>query len=126
MLVSDYNYDLPEERIAKFPPEKRGSTRLLVLDRKTGKITDSYYRDLADFLNPGDVLILPVPSAIVSHVPSHCPLSAGIWRRFAQILPFSPLRRSRCTCCAPGSRLRMRLLSFFLSECPNTCLSCYE
>ncbi|MBR3329130.1 tRNA preQ1(34) S-adenosylmethionine ribosyltransferase-isomerase QueA [Candidatus Saccharibacteria bacterium] len=58
MLVSDYNYDLPEERIAKFPPEKRGSTRLLVLDRKTGKITDSFYRDLADFLSPGDVLIL--------------------------------------------------------------------
>ena len=58
MLVSDYNYDLPEERIAKFPPEKRGSTRLLVLDRNTGDITDSHYRDLADFLNPGDVLIL--------------------------------------------------------------------
>ena len=58
MLVSDYNYDLPEERIAKFPPEERGSTRLLVLNRKTGEIQDSYYRDLADFLNPGDVLIL--------------------------------------------------------------------
>ena len=58
MLVSDYNYDLPEERIAKFPPEVRGTTRLLVLNRKTGEIQDSYYRDLADFLNPGDVLIL--------------------------------------------------------------------
>ena len=58
MLVSDYNYDLPEERIAKFPPRERGSTRLLVLDRQTGDIVDSYYRDLADFLHPGDVLIL--------------------------------------------------------------------
>ena len=58
MLVSDYNYDLPEERIAKFPPEVRGTTRLLVLDRETGEIQDSHYRDLADFLNPGDVLIL--------------------------------------------------------------------
>lgn len=58
MLVSDFNYDLPEERIAKFPPEVRGSTRLLVLDRQTGAIQDSHYRDLADFLNPGDVLIL--------------------------------------------------------------------
>ena len=38
MLVSDFNYDLPEERIAKFPPEERGSTRLLVLDRKTGAV----------------------------------------------------------------------------------------
>lgn len=58
MLVSDYNYDLPEERIAKFPPEERGSTRLLVLNRKTGAIQDSYYRNLDEFLNPGDVLIL--------------------------------------------------------------------
>lgn len=58
MLVSDYTYDLPEERIAKYPPTERGSTRLLVLDRKTGNIKDSYYRDLTDFLNPGDVLIL--------------------------------------------------------------------
>ena len=58
MLVSDYNYNLPEERIAKFPPKERGSSRLLVLDRKTGDITDSYYRNLDEFLNPGDVLIL--------------------------------------------------------------------
>ena len=58
MLVSDYNYDLPEERIAKFPPEERGTTRLLVLNRQTGAIQDSYYRNLDVFLNPGDVLIL--------------------------------------------------------------------
>ena len=58
MLVSDYNYDLPEERIAKFPPKERGTTRLLVLNRKTGELQDSHYKDLADFLNPGDVLIL--------------------------------------------------------------------
>ena len=58
MLVSDFSYDLPEERVAKFPPEERGSTRLLVLDRKTGDLKDSFYRNLDDFLNPGDVLIL--------------------------------------------------------------------
>ena len=58
MLVSDFNYDMPEERIAKFPPKERGTTRLLVLNRKTGEIKDSYYRNLDEFLNPGDVLIL--------------------------------------------------------------------
>ena len=58
MLVSDYNYDLPEERIAKFPPKERGSTRLLVLNRKTGEIQDSHYKNLDQFFNPGDVLIL--------------------------------------------------------------------
>ncbi len=58
MLVSDFNYDLPEDRIAKFPPKVRGTTRLLVLNRESGEIKDSHYKDLADFLNPGDLLIL--------------------------------------------------------------------
>ena len=58
MLVSDFNYDLPDERIAKYPPKTRGTTRLLVLNRKTGVLQDSYYKNLDEFLNPGDVLIL--------------------------------------------------------------------
>lgn len=58
MLVSDFNYDLPEERIAKFPPKERGTSRLLVLNRKTGAIQDSWYRNLDEFLGAGDVLIL--------------------------------------------------------------------
>ncbi len=58
MLVSDFNYDLPEERIAKFPPKERGTSRLLVLNRKTGELQDSWYRDLDQFLHAGDVLIL--------------------------------------------------------------------
>ena len=58
MLVSDYSYNLPDENIAKHPPKIRGTTRLLVLDRKTGNLTDSHYADLADFLEPGDLIIL--------------------------------------------------------------------
>ena len=58
MLVSDFNYDLPEEVIAQHPPKVRGTTRLLALNRKTGETTDSYYKNLADFLEPGDLIIL--------------------------------------------------------------------
>lgn len=58
MLVSDFNYDLPEERIAKYPPKERGTTRLLVLNRRTGEIADSFYRDLDSYLRKGDVLVL--------------------------------------------------------------------
>ena len=58
MLVSDFNYELPEERIAKFPPERRGTTRLCVLNRRTGEIADSYYAELTQFLKRGDVLVL--------------------------------------------------------------------
>lgn len=58
MLVSDYNYNLPESNIAIRPPKIRGTTRLLVLNRKTGAITDSKYANLADFLEPGDLIVL--------------------------------------------------------------------
>lgn len=58
MLVSDFNYNLPEENIAVRPPKIRGTTRLLVLNRKNGQITDSKYADLADFLEPGDLIVL--------------------------------------------------------------------
>ena len=58
MLVSDFNYNLPEENIAIRPPKVRGTTRLLVLNRKNGQVTDSKYADLADFLEPGDLIVL--------------------------------------------------------------------
>ena len=75
MLVSDFNYDLPEDRIAKFPPKERGLTRLLVLDRKTGAVKDSHYKDLVDFLNPGDVLVLNDTRVIKSRL--FCELPDG-------------------------------------------------
>ncbi len=71
MLVSDYTYELPDERIAKFPPKVRGTTRLCVLDRKTGEITDSYYRNLDEFLKPGDVIILNDTRVMQSRVFTH-------------------------------------------------------
>ena len=58
MLVSDFSYDLPDENIASEPPKIRGTTRLLALNRQTGAITDSKYAQLADFLEPGDLIIL--------------------------------------------------------------------
>lgn len=58
MLVSDYNYNLPEKSIAVRPPKVRGTTRLLALNRQTGEITDSHYADLDSFLQPGDLIIL--------------------------------------------------------------------
>ena len=73
MLVKDFSYDLPEERIAKFPPKERGTTRLLVLDRKTGEIKDSFYCNLDEFLNPGDVLILNDTRVMQSRLFCHLP-----------------------------------------------------
>ncbi|MBR2836907.1 tRNA preQ1(34) S-adenosylmethionine ribosyltransferase-isomerase QueA [Candidatus Saccharibacteria bacterium] len=58
MLVTDFDYSLPRAQIAKHPPKQRGTTRLLVLNRHTGALTDSHYANLDEYLNPGDVIIL--------------------------------------------------------------------
>ncbi len=53
-----YDYFLPEELIAQTPKEPRDSARLLVYDRKSGKVEHRIFRDILDYLNPGDVLVL--------------------------------------------------------------------
>ncbi len=58
MQLSDFYYEIPDELIADTPPRVRGEARLLVLNRQTGKITDRIYADCADYLNPGDVLVI--------------------------------------------------------------------
>jgi S-adenosylmethionine:tRNA ribosyltransferase-isomerase len=58
MKLSDYNYNLPDELVADVPPEIRGTSRLLVLDRQTGDMLDRKYSDIARFLNSGDVMVL--------------------------------------------------------------------
>jgi len=58
MKISDYNYILPQSLIANNPPKIRGSSRLLVLDKKSGGIIDSKYVDISKYLGKGDVLVL--------------------------------------------------------------------
>ncbi|MEI7748015.1 MAG: tRNA preQ1(34) S-adenosylmethionine ribosyltransferase-isomerase QueA [Chlorobiaceae bacterium] len=58
MRVSDFDYELPEEKIAKYPPLERGSTRLLMLDRSSGALVHELYAGLDTFLQAGDLLVL--------------------------------------------------------------------
>lgn len=55
---SDFFYELPEERIAQTPVEPRDSSRLLVYDTKEKTITDKIFRDITDYLQAGDVLVV--------------------------------------------------------------------
>ena len=58
MKTSDFYYDLPENLIAQVPTEDRLASRLLVLDKKTGKIIDGHFPDIKKFLKKGDVLVI--------------------------------------------------------------------
>lgn len=58
MNLHDFYYELPEELIAQDPLEDRSSSRLLVLDRKTGEMEHKHFREIISYLNPGDCLVL--------------------------------------------------------------------
>lgn len=58
MKKSDFYFDLPQELIAQDPLEDRSSSRLLCLDKNTGKTTHKIFRDVITFLKPGDCLVL--------------------------------------------------------------------
>ena len=57
MLVTDFDYELPKERIAQHPMEPRDHSRLLVVDKNTGELEHKHFYDLVDYLRPGDLLV---------------------------------------------------------------------
>ena len=58
MLVSEFGYELPEELIAQRPPEVRGTSRMMTLDRRTGAFADRRFAELPSLLRDGDLLVL--------------------------------------------------------------------
>jgi S-adenosylmethionine:tRNA ribosyltransferase-isomerase len=58
LLVSDFDFELPEELIAQQPPAQRGASRMMLLDRKTGDPRDAWFADFPSLLQPGDLLML--------------------------------------------------------------------
>jgi len=58
MDVKDFDYDLPEELIAQDPLEDRSSSRLMVLDKKTGEVSHHVFKEIVKYLRPSDCLVL--------------------------------------------------------------------
>ena len=71
MKTSDFDYHLPPQAIAQTPAEPRDSSRLLVLNRQTGTLSHRIFRDIVEFLRPGDLLVLNqtrvIPARIFAH-----------------------------------------------------------
>jgi S-adenosylmethionine:tRNA ribosyltransferase-isomerase len=56
--VSDFDYDLPESFIAQEPADPRDSSKLMLLNKNSGDVEHAIFRDITDYLNPGDVLVM--------------------------------------------------------------------
>ena len=58
MKRQDFYYELPEDLIAQDPLEDRSGSRLLVLDKETGEVSHHIFKEIVDYLEPGDCLVL--------------------------------------------------------------------
>lgn len=72
LKTNDFFYDLPEELIAQHPMKKRDNSRLMIIDRKSGKIEHKHFYDIIDYINPEDVLVVNdskvIPARLYGHV----------------------------------------------------------
>ena len=77
MLVSDFDFELPKELIAQYPTKERDAARMLVMERATGKRHFTDFRHFAEYLQPGDCLVLNDTRVIPARLWGHRPQTGG-------------------------------------------------
>ena len=111
MLISEFDYDLPVELIAREPAHPRDASRMMVLDTISGRTTSSKFSALPEFLNSTDVLILNDTKVIRARTVARLERSTGTSREievfFAEPLPDSTGNIWQVLC-KPGRRIRPR------------------
>ena len=78
MRTDDFDYDLPDELIAQAPAEPRDSCRLLVLNRADGSLEHRHFYDIADYLEPGDLLVANETRVMPARLVGHKQVTAGL------------------------------------------------
>ena len=102
MKLSDFMYDLPEERIAQTPVEPRDHSRLMVLHRDTGDIEHKHFYDIIDYLNPGDCLVINETKVIPARLYGERPTGGAV-----EVLLLKQLGPKRWeTLVRPGKKLK--------------------
>lgn len=104
MKTADFFYELPQELIAQTPVEPRDSSRLMILNKDSGNVEHKIFRDLIDYLNPGDCLILNDTRVIPARI-------YGVKNETGAVVEFLLLKQSEnnvweCLC-KPGKRAKI-------------------
>ncbi len=103
MKTSDFYYDLPEELIAQTPLEKRDTSRLLALDRRTGEIAHKHFYDILDYLKPGDCLVMNDSRVLPARLLGHRPTGGAV-----EVLLLRDLGDKKWEClCKPGRKMQV-------------------
>ena len=123
MKTDDFDYYLPEELIAQTPIEKRDSSKLLVLDKKTGEIEHKHFFDIIDYLNEGDVLVVNdskvIPARIIGE---KCETGAVI-----ELLMLKNIETDIWEClCKPAKRVSVGTMIKFSDRLSCVCTEVFD
>ena len=103
MKTHDFWYDLPEELIAQTPLLKRDTSRLCVLDRKTGQISHKHFFDIIDYLEPGDCLVMNDSRVLPARLLGRRPTGGAV-----EVLLLRDLGDKKWEClCKPGRKMQV-------------------
>ena len=103
MKTRDFWYDLPEELIAQTPLQQRDTSRLLVLDRKSGKVVHHHFYDIIQFLRPGDCLVMNDSRVLPARLLGQRPTGGAV-----ELLLLKDLGNKKWECLAkPGRKLQV-------------------
>jgi S-adenosylmethionine:tRNA ribosyltransferase-isomerase len=111
MQLSDFDYHLPDELIARYPGETRTGSRLLCLDRHTGAVTHQIFRDILQLINPGDLLVFNdtrvIPARLFGHKASGGRIEVMMERMLADNEAVAQIRASK----SPPAGTLLKLVS---------------
>ena len=103
LATKDFWYDLPEELIAQTPLEKRDTSRLMCLDRVTGKVAHKHFYDIIEFLKPGDCLVMNDSRVLPARLLGHRPTGGAV-----EVLLLRDLGSKCWEClCKPGRKMQV-------------------
>jgi S-adenosylmethionine:tRNA ribosyltransferase-isomerase len=105
MHISDFNFELPPELIAREPARPRDASRMLVLNRATGRLVDSMFRQLPEYLRPSDVVVLNDTRVIRARIRGKLERNGGTSREI-EVLFAAPIGPDTWeVLCRPGKRV---------------------
>ena len=103
MKTSDFSYYLPEELIAQTPLEQRDSSRLLKLDRQSGRVEHHHFYDIINYLQPGDCLVMNDSRVLPARLLGHRPTGGAV-----EVLLLRDLGNKQWEClCKPGRKMQV-------------------
>ena len=97
MLLSEYDYDLPEELIAQMPADKRENSKMMVLNRKDRTISHKHFYDIVDLIEPNTLLVMNntkvLPARLIGHKDTGAKIEVFLLKQKSRFAVSRPSRK---------------------------------